>query len=273
MLRRYILFLKKHPLITAAIGIVYVMVCLKSIKAESNFQGFLLRTLMTGAAMFFLYQVSGDKTLTASYNDTWYVIKVGIGFLIMAMPIGALGFLNSAEAPLWDNVPLQILTGFLLMMSVGLFEEMSFRALINDAIIYHFRDKKYVFVLSALVSSLVFGAAHVVGFEFTNWLAIAQGIGKTLQAGVFGLSLLFLYWKTRNIWACGVVHGLYDFILSLSSFVYNSPSTASYVMTDERAMTAICVYAVFTLLNLFIFFLIYKKIGKKIDYQKIREEW
>ena len=48
MLRRYILFLKKHPLITAAIGIVYVMVCLKSIKAESNFQGFLLRTLMTG---------------------------------------------------------------------------------------------------------------------------------------------------------------------------------------------------------------------------------
>ena len=90
------LFLKKHPLITAAIGIVYVMVCLKSIKAESNFQGFLLRTLMTGAAMFFLYQVSGDKTLTASYNDTWYVIKVGIGFLIMAMPIGALGFLNNA---------------------------------------------------------------------------------------------------------------------------------------------------------------------------------
>ena len=273
MLRRYILFLKKYPLITAAIGIVYLMTCLKVIKTETHFQAFLLRTLFTGATIFFLYQISGDKTLTASYNDTWYVIKIGAIFWIMAIPVSSLGFMSNSNAEMWDNIPLHIITDLLLYLSVGLFEEISFRALINDAIIYRFRDKKYVFVLCALVSSLAFGAAHVVGFDLSTGLAIGQAIGKTLQAGAFGLSLLFLYWKTRNIWACGVVHGIYDFILSLSGCFYNSPSKAAYVMEGAKGRAAIIIYIVFTAINLFAFWLIYRKIGKKIDYQKIREEW
>ena len=273
MLRRYILFLKKHPLITAAIGITYLMLCLKMIKTETHFQAFLLRTLFTGATIFFLYQISGDKTLTASYNDTWYVIKIGIVFWIMAAPVSWLGFANKSDAKLWDNIPLHILTDLLLYLSVGLFEEISFRALINDAIIYRFRDKKYVFVLAGLVSSLAFGAAHVIGFELNTTLAIGQAIGKTLQAGAFGLSLIFLYWKTRNIWACGVVHGIYDFILSLSDCFYDVPSKAAYVMEGDAGRVVIIVYAVFTVVNLFAFWLIYRKIGKTIDYQKIREEW
>ena len=57
MLRRYILFLKKPQLITAAIGIVYVMVCLKSTTAESYFPSFMLRTLRKGGALLFLYRV------------------------------------------------------------------------------------------------------------------------------------------------------------------------------------------------------------------------
>ena len=273
MLRKYILFLKKHPLITATIAIVYVMVCLKSIKTEGHFQGFLLRTLFTGSAIFFLYQISGDKTLTASYNDTWYVIKVGIGFWVMAIPLGIIGLMANSDQPVWDNIPLHIVITLLFYLSVGLFEEMTFRALVNDAIIYQFRDKKHVFIWSALISSLVFGAVHVVGFNFGSFIEIAQGIGKTLQAGVFGLSLLFLYWKTRNIWACGVVHGIYDFFLSLTDCFYNSPPKATYVMTGERGRITLIVYIVFTLINLFIFYLIYRKIGKKIDYKKIREEW
>ena len=99
-----------------------------------------------------------------------------------------------------------------MFISVGLFEELAFRAVINDAIIYKFREKKYVFVLSAVVSSLVFGAAHIVGeFDATSAIAWGQAVAKTLESGVFGLALLILYWKTRNIWACGVAHGLFDF--------------------------------------------------------------
>lgn len=131
-----------------------------------------------------------------------------------------------------------------MFVFVGLFEEMAFRAVINDAIIYRFRDKKYVFVLSAIASSLAFGAAHIIGADLPD------------------------------IWACGIIHGVYDFLLSISNCFFHSPKQSiTYVTTGETGKYAVIVYGVITLIELFIFWMIYRKIGKKIDYQKIREEW
>ena len=156
MVRKYILFLKKNPLNCAAIAIVYAILCLKTLKMQTYFQQFILRTLLCGAMAFFLYQISGDKTLVSAYNSNWYVIKVAMGHWIFALPLGILAFLSSAGSglPLWDNVTWQLLSIFLMFICVGLFEELAFRAVINDAIIYAYRDKKWVFILSGLVSSL-----------------------------------------------------------------------------------------------------------------------
>ena len=277
MLRRYILFLKKSPIITALLAIVYIMVCIKKVDTSTNFQVFLVRTMLCGAVCFFLYQVSGDKTLTSSYNSTGYVIKVSIGFLIIATLIGIVLMVMSlqGDAPISDNPVLGTLVLFLMFMAVGLFEELAFRAVINDAIIYKFREWKYVFVLSAVVSSIAFGAAHVIGFNTSSYLAWLQAIGKTLSSGVFGLALLILYWKTRNIWACGVVHGLYDFLASFSMGIYKSPALqhTSYVASDENAIQVIILYSVLTVIEGAFALIIWKKIGKKIDFKKIRKDW
>ena len=275
MLRRYINFLKKHPLITAVIAIIYAVICLKSLPTTTYFQGLVVRTLLCGAMAFFLYQISGDKTLAASYNSTGYVVKVAMGFWIFALPIGILGLLMSANSPVCDNVPLQMLTVFLMFVFVGLFEEMAFRAVINDAIVYQFRDKKYVFVLSAVCCSLVFGAAHVIGADLSTPLAWGQAVGKTISSGVFGLALLLLYWKTRNIWACGVVHGVYDFLLSLRLGLFRCEEAlrVEYVVSGEAGKASILIYAVMTVIELFILWRVWRKIGKKIDYQEMRETW
>lgn len=277
MLRRYIMFLKKSPIITALLAIVYIMVCIKKVDTSTNFQVFLVRTMLCGAVCFFLYQISGDKTLTSSYNSTGYVIKVSIGFLIIATLIGIVLMVMSlqGDAPISDNPVLGTLVLFLMFMAVGLFEELAFRAVINDAIIYKFREWKYVFVLSAVVSSIAFGAAHVIGFNTSSYLAWLQAIGKTLSSGVFGLALLILYWKTRNIWACGVVHGLYDFLASFSMGIYKSPALqhTSYVASDENAIQVIILYSVLTVIEGAFALIIWKKIGKKIDFKKIRKDW
>ena len=277
MLQKYILFLKRHPLITAAIAITYAILCLKCVPAETDFQVFLVRTMLCGAMAFFLYQISGDKTLTSSYNSTGYVIKVASGFWIISFIMGVISLLSMAAsgAKVNENPVKHIIILFLMFLFVGLFEEMAFRAVINDAIIYAFRDKKYVFVLSAVVSSVVFGAAHVIGFDVSSGLAWAQAVGKTASAGIFGLVLLFLYWKTRNIWACGVVHGVYDFMISFGSGIYDTTQEPhhTYVAPDEAAIPVIITYAVMILITLFILWRVWKKIGKQIDYNGIRENW
>ena len=164
MLKKYIEFMKKSPLITAALCIVYVVVCFKTVHTDTNFQFFIVRTMLCGAVCFFLYQISGDKTLTSCYVSTGYVILNSMGFLVMSLIMGSVLLLSNMEeqVPLNDNPVLGLIIVFLMFISVGLFEELAFRAVINDAIIYKFREKKYVFVLSAVVSSLVFGAAHIV---------------------------------------------------------------------------------------------------------------
>ena len=277
MLKRYILFLKKYPLVTATIAIVYAVICIKTIDTDSYFQAAVLRSLLCGAMAFFLYQISGDKTLASSYNSTWYVIKVGMGYWVLALAFGILGLFASiaTKTPVWDNIPLQMSSLFLMFVFVGLFEEMAFRGVINDAMIYAFRDKKHVFVMIAAVSSLVFGAVHIIGADLSNGWAIGQAIGKTLQAGIFGLSMLFLYWKTRNIWACGIVHGMFDFFTAISSGIFNSEKKIGplYVMSGDAGKAALAVYVGMIVIELFIFWIIYKKIGKKIDYQDIRENW
>ena len=117
--------------------------------------------------------------------------------------------------------------------------------------------------------------AHPAGSVPFRELEDMKKLGLILNLIVgFGLAVLFLYWKTRNIWACGIIHGIYDFLLSIRDCFFNVPiDKMSYVLSGEGGKTAAIVYAVITLIELFLFWIIYRKIGKKIDYQKIREEW
>ncbi|WP_091872186.1 CPBP family intramembrane glutamic endopeptidase [Butyrivibrio sp. INlla16] len=95
-------------------------------------------------------------------------------------------------------------------------------------------DWDIVIFLPAL-SSLVFGAVHVLGFDPSSPVAWGQAVAKTLESGVFGLALLILYWKTRNIWACGLAHGLFDFFAGYTEglFVPVGDSGSSYINTGE----------------------------------------
>ena len=278
MLKKYIEFMKKSPLITAALCIVYVVVCFNTVHTDTNFQFFIVRTMLCGAVCFFLYQISGDKTLTSCYVSTGYVILNSMGFLVMSLIMGSLLLLSNIEeqVPLNDNPVLGLIIVFLMFISVGLFEELAFRAVINDAIIYKFREKKYVFVLSAVVSSLVFGAAHIVGeFDAASAIAWGQAVAKTLESGVFGLALLILYWKTRNIWACGVAHGLFDFFAGYTEglFVPMKTSGSSYINTGEDGLKILITYFAIAAINVVLTFLVWKKVGKTIDFEKIRREW
>ena len=277
MLKKYIEFMKRSPLITAALCIVYVVVCFKTVPTETNFQFFIVRTMLCGAVCFFLYQISGDKTLASCYVSTEYVIKNTLGFLVMSLIMGSVLLISDLEekVPLKENPVLGLIIIFLMFISVGLFEELAFRAVINDAIIYKFREKKYVFILSAVVSSLVFGAVHVLGFNPSSPVAWGQAVAKTLEAGVFGLALLILYWKTRNIWACGVAHGLFDFFAGYTEglFVTVKNSGSSYINTGEDGVRMLITYFVIAAINAVLTFIVWKKVGQTIDFEKIRREW
>jgi len=275
MLKKTVEYLKKHPIIAAALTVVFGTVCVYTIPVENNFHRFLVRAMLCGFVSFVLYQISGEKTFESSYKNTGYVIKCFSVFLIISLIQGILLLLgNIQSSAVADNPVMGLVNTFLFYISVGLFEELLFRAVINDAILYELRDRKNVFLIIAIVSSVVFGAIHTVDVDVTSITAWALAVGKTLETAVFGFALLILYWKTRNVWACGITHGLYDFLTAFSTGIFQSAgTTTSYVAVSDNSAYALIMYGVRTVIGLIMVFIIWKKVGKKIDFENIRKEW
>ena len=275
MLKKIVEYLKKHPIVAAAITVVFGTVCVYTIPVENNFHRFLVRDALCGLVSFVLYQISGEKTFESSYKNTGYVIKCFSVFLIISLIQGVLLLLgNIQSSSMVDNPIIGLVNTFMFYISVGLFEELLFRAVINDAILYELRAKKNVFLIIALVSSISFGAIHTVDVDVTSLTAWALAIGKILETAVFGFALLILYWKTRNAWACGIAHGLDDFLTAFSTGIFKSAEeTTSYVAVNTNSSYSLIMYGVRTVIGLIIVLIIWKKVSKKIDFEKIRNEW
>ena len=275
MLKKIVEYLKKHPVIAATLTVVFGTVCVYTIPVENYFHRFLIRTALCGFVSFVLFQISGEKTFESSYKNTGYVLKYFSAFLIISLIQGVLLLLGNIQSnTMVDNPVIGLLNTFLFFISVGLFEELLFRAVINDAILYELRDKKNVFIIIALVSSLVFGAIHTVDVDVTSLTAWALAIGKTLETAVFGFASLILYWKTRNVWACGIAHGLYDFLTAFSTGIFKSTQeTTSYVAVNDNSSYSLIMYGVRTVIALIITYIIWKKVSKTIDFEKIRRDW
>lgn len=234
-MRKLIDYMMTHPLFT---GIAGIMVAIFSIKccntAGDSLSEGILRMLLVGTMAFFLYFVSREKTLQKCGVETGYVVKVLSPLLITSALLGGLSTVSGfiSHVPMQPNWIANFFLTLFEMLFVGLFEEIAFRALINDAIVYRFRTFKHVFLLSAVLSSLIFGYAHVMFVPISSPLMAGQVAGKTISTGLFGLASLFLYWKTRNIWACGLLHGLFDFLISLPGvlFVRQQAQLTSYAV-------------------------------------------
>ena len=285
-MRKLIDYMMTHPLFT---GIAGIMVAIFSIKccntAGDSLSEGILRMLLVGTMAFFLYFVSREKTLQKCGVETGYVVKVLSPLLITSALLGGLSTVSGfiSHVPMQPNWIANFFLTLFEMLFVGLFEEIAFRALINDAIVYRFRTFKHVFLLSAVLSSLIFGYAHVMFVPISSPLMAGQVAGKTISTGLFGLASLFLYWKTRNIWACGLLHGLFDFLISLPGvlFVRQQAQLTSYAVEGPTgilvivvyAINVIVVYAINILINGIICLVIWRKVGKTLDFEEMRETW
>ena len=106
------------------------------------------------------------------------MVKWGILTVIseLIFLFGFLFMLIKGESVLAPGWPLRALLAVVACVFVGLFEELTFRVVINDALLYSFRNNKHIFIWIAIISSLVFGSVHVIS-------AISS---ETVSTGLFG---------------------------------------------------------------------------------------
>lgn len=144
---------------------------------------------------------------------------------------------------------------------------------IND--LDSFRNHKHIFIWIAIISSLVFGAIHVItGSIFTSTMAFGLAVLKTLSAGVCGVCWLLMYWKTRNLWGIALLHALCDFPTFLQSALTEvNVSLGGAENYTGAGVAGLAVYLVQIVCNVIAFIILWKKVGKTIDFEDIRRNW
>ncbi len=98
--------------------------------------------------------------------------------------------------------------------SIGLFEEILFRGVIEGSLLDNFHSTKKQVLFSIVTSALIFGLLHL-----TNLLVgqdVLTTIMQVIQTIAIGILLGTVYYFSKNIWALAFLHGFYDFSVLLS---------------------------------------------------------
>lgn len=286
-MKRIIEFLKKQPLITGLIGMLFVGLAVRYLgpRMVGNLEAGALRLALALSAAVFLYLISREKAFEKCNNRTGYVILV----LLPTLLISIIGFISKFVVNIRDGAPLAKgwLSGIILItfydLCVGLLEEISARGLINDAMLYQFRESKMstkqLFVTIAIADLVIFGVIHIIGSDFSTMSAVGFGILKTVSSGISGLAYLFLYWKTRNLWAVAIAHGLFDYLIEFPSVLFQevgavASNTQDYVsMTGELAIANLGTQLILIAFDIAILIWIWKWHMKDVDFEEIRKVW
>lgn len=272
---KFLNFLRKQPLLTGVFAVALVLLG-NSIPHPTHWNTCILRLLMCGVMLFLLYLISGEKSIFYDNHQIGYTFKRLMGYVIFALVMGVMFVVVGMKNGIEDGLPLRLVTMLPMFVVACLFEELCFRAVLNDAIVYQLRNSRRVFVISAVVSSLVFGVVHVMGGPLTSAVEWAQFILKTLACAIPGFAFLLLYWKTRDIWAVALVHASYDILTQLSSIILGgggSLGVGSYVVGGQMGVYAIGIYAFQIVITGVITLRVWKKVGKTIDFEAMRKSW
>ena len=270
--------MKTHPLFTGAFAVALSVASIKILNPDARlFPMALLRVLIIFAVSMCIYLISGTKAFEKCHTTTGFIMKWNVLVMILEIILGisALLMIFSGETPLVAEWPSRLAGAVVLFSTVGFVEELTFRVAISDAILYRFRNSKHVFVWIAVVSSLVFGGVHIIGANiFESPLVFGTSMLKLLSTAVTGLFWLILYWKTRNVFGIAIGHSIYDFITVGFSLLTSETAQVGGAETYAGGgVIAIGGYLAQILFEVIPLIILWKKVGKTIDFDEIRKTW
>lgn len=270
-------FFRRHTVLAWALSVLLSFVILIGFMFIGDSDGInILSYCFTNLMLcFFLYAVSGKEPFERCGSQLGYVMKNGWPVLVFPLIFFFFGIVGSftSDARLNTDWPVRLGMGFLLMMLAGLSEELGFRAVASDALLPRLRNTRHPYLYTAAISGLVFGLCHVILGGFDGWLSVVLGLLKICTTAVFGASMMILYWKTRDVLAIGILHGLYDLLPSIFDCLFVTETAAESAGYTSGDIGSLVIYLIQLAVDLLVLRYMYKKVGTTIDYRAVLGDW
>lgn len=252
-------FGKKYPLVFGILGFAVVYVLFKLINVEGYLLSGLERCGISALLILVLWPALGNEWIKfpgGGWKSSFKLYKVPlivlgvlgaivvIGNLVVAGlvkldPDGELArsLAEKGMGKLNPNLISDFFTIAFFMLSVGIFEELTFRRTLFYTGLLQFPKMKNRAIWMAIISSFMFGFVHVMASLSTDWLAIITAILKVLCTGITGFIMCAAVIDGQNIWPVAVIHMISDFVLALPK-IFSLESTIKSVTETEYVVTS-----------------------------------
>lgn len=119
----------------------------------------------------------------------------------------------------------KIIFFILIMLLVGVFEEVLYRGVILNSMINRFGYNKAGIIKSVILSSLIFGLGHLANLVMFPSLVIRTA-SQIIYASLNGILFASIYVRCKNIWAVAILHAVYDWLVKVPEIYHqvNIPS-------------------------------------------------
>ena len=138
-------------------------------------------------------------------------------------------------ANLWYGVamnmsPLETVLYVLAMFCVGFLEELIFRGLLFQAMV------KDGVKFAIIVSSVTFGIGHIVNLFNGSGAEWLPNLLQVLYAVAIGFAFVMIYWKTKSLLPCIIVHSVFN---GLSAFANEAAMTPQWQIVSGILLAVI----------------------------------
>lgn len=128
-------------------------------------------------------------------------------------------------------------------LAIGFFEEMAFRSVVMLGIMERRHKSKKDIVVAILLSAAIFGLVHAINLFISPSASVVLQIMYSALIGAMCSVVLLL---TRNIWACVLIHGLFNFFGAIVSECGEGrvffTDTPTQIVTAIIAVIVIAIY-------------------------------
>ena len=164
--------------------------------------------------------------------------------------LNAWSFLAGSYIMDLNNIVLYV-SYLIYYISVGLFEEIVCRGAMLTIILRKYGINRKGVYLSVLITSLLFGSAHIINFIMGRF-SLLSVLSQIIYATFFGTFFSACLLRSRSIWPIVLSHALFDLCGNLTDLPVNGTYGSLYQAGFSEAMVSVVLLLPLFLYGLFL---------------------